>query len=1541
MATTYQKLDPREHVLARPGMYVGSVEPDSYSTWVYDGERMVHRDVRFTPGLFKIFDEILVNALDQVKRLRAQKAKGHDVVLVRAIKVDVDREAGTIQVVNDGDGVDVDVDPKTGLLIPEMVFGHLLTSGNYAEKDKTVGGQNGIGAKATNIFSTEFHVETIDHRRGKVYRQTWKDNMSRAGKADVRSSSKKSQTLVRFRPDFSRFGEAGISDDLFQLIHKRVYDASAVSGADVAVTFNGTKLEVKTFDKYVDLYVGAKDEHARVHEVINDNWEVVVTHSNDGFFDQVSFVNGIWTLRGGKHVEHIANQVVIKLSELITKRNKGSSVKSSHIRNNLFIFVNCTIPDPAFDGQSKEQLTTPASKFGAGKVEVSDKLIEKIYKSSSLMDRVLQLVEANDASLAKKTDGKKKASVRGLVKLDDANFAGTAKSASCTLMLTEGDSARSTAIAGLAVVGRDTYGVFPLRGKVLNTLDISAKKVAENEEITNLKKILGLESGRKYTSLNELRYGRIMVCSDQDHDGYHVKGLLFNLFSSLWPSLIQQEGFLCSLSTPIIIVSGGKYAQPISFYNQQDYEHWKAKQRPADLKAVHVKWMKGLGSAGQKEARGYFTDLKTITYEWKGDSSKQALDLAFNKKRADDRKAWLADYDRQATLDYNQPRATFDEFVHKELIHFSSYDVDRSIPNVMDGLKTSQRKVLNACFTRDVKQEMKVVQLAGLVGQSQAYHHGEAALNGTIIGLAQDFVGSNNINLLQPKGQFGCVTPSLPILMWDGSRRAANDIVVGDKLVGDDGQPRNVLATTAGEDEMYEIKMKYRSYIVNSQHILTLAYTGGIGNICWNEADHSWSFRYWDMQAMRPASRSIRAAPAVPGINPNQSKLTKDEAFHKITEVVSQLQVGGKQIIDIKLDDYLKLPKSARNHLSCVRNSTPFVWQSSPVPIDPYIFGLFIGDGNSNGRGIASARRNGTGFRTAIGDADHSPEVCIGCQTSEKVHDICNNKFEKLPKNEDLYVGCNKDGQRRPDLNPWVELLKAHNLFQNKHVPLAYIVNDEDTRLRFLAGVIDTDGCVVQGRISPCVMITQCERLHGHIIHALEVIAGSLGFSTRVTINKKGFTQKGESQDQLTLQITGTGLDRIPTRVPRKQIAPYTTRVLMSSPFEVIPKGKGPFCGWQVDGNERFLLGDFTVTHNSRIQGGKDAAAPRYIHSCLDPITRKIFIKEDEQVLEYLEDDGQVVEPRAFCPIIPMVLVNGATGIATAFSTSIPSHDPRELIAILRLILEHDARDQPDPRPYYRNHKGAIEEDASGKLTSVGVLARTGPARIKVTELPIMTWTEDFKQLLEDALESKAGLIKNYKSNYDNEKVDFDLEFASAQVLDDLLATSNASTGYSKLHHELKLISTRPLQKSNMYLFDAQGRIKKYATTMDIVRDFADVRLDLYDKRKQAVVASLKKEIKYLEAKARFINEVITKKVSLSDVKRADVEAQLQKGEYPTQEEGYEYLLRMPMSSLTHERKLQLEAEAAKARQELTKTQKTSPKDMWLAELADLEAALP
>jgi DNA topoisomerase-2 len=129
--------------------------------------------------------------------------------------------------------------------------------------------------------------------------------------------------------------------------------------------------------------------------------------------------------------------------------------------------------------------------------------------------------------------------------------------------------------------------------------------------------------------------------------------------------------------------------------------------------------------------------------------------MVFNKKRADDRKEWLKEYDRDLYLDTNKPSITYEEFIGEELIHFSKYDCDRSIPSLMDGLKTSLRKILFAAFKKNLTSEIKVAQFTGYVSEHACYHHGEASLNGAIVGMAQNFVGSNNINLLIPSGQFG------------------------------------------------------------------------------------------------------------------------------------------------------------------------------------------------------------------------------------------------------------------------------------------------------------------------------------------------------------------------------------------------------------------------------------------------------------------------------------------------------------------------------------------------------------------------------------------------------------------------------------------------------------------------------------------------------------------------------------------------------------------------------------------------------------------
>jgi len=434
----------------------------------------------------------------------------------------------------------------------------------------------------------------------------------------------------------------------------------------------------------------------------------------------------------------------------MTLNKKKKTVKTQHIKDNLIIFVKALIVNPSFDSQSKETLTTPVAKFGS-KCELSEKFYDKLFKSG-IIDKALSITDFYDKKKLVKTDGKKISRII-VPKLDDANLAGTKDSAECTIIFTEGDSAKTMATAGLSVIGRDRYGVFPLRGKILNVKDATMQKISDNNEIGAIKKILGLEQNKKYKDISELRYGSIMIMTDQDHDGSHIKGLIFNIFQSMWHELYEIPGFLTSMLTPIIKATNSK-KEVIQFYNMSDYEKW-SETINAKNGSWKIKYYKGLGTSDDNEAKEYFKNMKKVTYIY-DDKADEVIDLAFNKKRADDRKVWLQNYDKNNVLDYSKLNVDYKSFVDKDLIHFSNRDLQRSINHICDGLKESTRKIIYACFKRKLyTNEIKVAQLSGYVSEVAAYHHGENSLQLAIVGMAQIYVGTNNINLLCPNGQFG------------------------------------------------------------------------------------------------------------------------------------------------------------------------------------------------------------------------------------------------------------------------------------------------------------------------------------------------------------------------------------------------------------------------------------------------------------------------------------------------------------------------------------------------------------------------------------------------------------------------------------------------------------------------------------------------------------------------------------------------------------------------------------------------------------------
>ena len=648
-----------------------------------------------------------------------------------------------------------------------MIFGHLLTGSNYDDDEqKVTGGRNGYGAKLCNIFSTEFTLETADSKTKLRYKQKWTNNMSRVGKASITPNKGDDFTKVTFIPDFTKFKMDGVDDDFEALVKRRVYDLAGTSRG-VKVWLNGERVKVSNFKKYMEMYTKAI-KRERGEEALNDNSEIITESPDprweigfavsDGTFQQVSFVNSIATTSGGTHVNYIADQICNKLMEIVKRRSikeGGAQLKPAQIRNHIFIFVNALIVNPAFTSQTKEQLTTKSSQFGS-KCTVSDDFLKKIAKTE-VVTNILHFAQQKADQILKKSDGDRRNRMDN-PKLTDANKAGTKDGHRCTLILTEGDSAKGMAIAGRSVVSADLFGVFPLRGKLLNVRDASVDTISKNVEIQNIKNFLGLKHKMQYTDTKSLRYGHLMIMTDQDHDGSHIKGLLINFLQVQYPSLLRIPEFLLEFITPIVKVYRGdpKHAkQSQSFFTMPEYELWKEQHKHE--RGWEHKYYKGLGTSTTEDAQMYFQDLDRHLKEFHTmqENEPELIELAFSKKKADERKEWLRQFKPGTYLDHSAREVTYTDFVNKELILFSMADNIRSIPSVVDGLKPGQRKVLFTCFKRNLKKDMKVVVLAGSVMGLTAYQHGEASIQMTIAGLAQTFVGSNNVNCLEPSGNFG------------------------------------------------------------------------------------------------------------------------------------------------------------------------------------------------------------------------------------------------------------------------------------------------------------------------------------------------------------------------------------------------------------------------------------------------------------------------------------------------------------------------------------------------------------------------------------------------------------------------------------------------------------------------------------------------------------------------------------------------------------------------------------------------------------------
>lgn len=627
----YRRLTDVEHVLIRPGRYIGSVTPHTAMSWVVGPDKkMMQREVTWNPGFLKLFDEIISNAVDHSKRPEGKH--------LDTIKVDIDRAEGTISVLDNG-GIPVIMHGDYQEYLPTMLFGYLRSGSNFDDTEDTdVTGQNGEGASLTNIFATKFTVETGDGK--KRFKQTWTDNMMKPGQAKVSDNDGKGFTKITYLPDYAHLGLT-LDDDNYAKLVKRVYDVAGCN-PNLKVYLNGERIQIKSFKDYVALYANEFEYDD------NGDWQIGVSASDDGF-SHVSFVNTTETWSGGTHLYYVWYQIATALREFILKKH-GIDVKPTEIQSYMRVFINARIIRPRYSSQTKETLITEVKDYKTS-WECSDKFLKKVI-AAGIVDRVLLWAEAKAKAEELKAlrDVNKtvsKADPRRTEKFSDA-MEDTDRHL-CELYLTEGDSARK---AIHEARGKNPYiASFALKGKPLNVMDCDLKKIligdpkknkdkeGGNQEIKNILAITGLKIGEKVKSVKDLRFGKIVILSDQDLDGFHVSSLLINIFAYFWPELFEL-GIIYRMKTPLVIakVKNGKDVKKFDFFSDEDYEAW-AKTAPKH----DAERYKGLGTfetpdfkALMENRSNYLTRISTLK-----PSDLDSIQLAFKGNKADERKVWL------------------------------------------------------------------------------------------------------------------------------------------------------------------------------------------------------------------------------------------------------------------------------------------------------------------------------------------------------------------------------------------------------------------------------------------------------------------------------------------------------------------------------------------------------------------------------------------------------------------------------------------------------------------------------------------------------------------------------------------------------------------------------------------------------------------------------------------------------------------------------------------------------------------------------------
>jgi DNA topoisomerase-2 len=816
----HKQIGMREHIKKR-SMWAGSKSNQANDMYVFQTtvdqytkakeHSFTSETLQFPPALYKMIDEIIVNAIDHyvsypehVKEFR--------------INISVD---GVISVYNDGPGINVEQTNNMNgdkMYTPQLIFSEFLAGSNLDDVENTeriVGGQNGLGAKITAVFSKYLTIETTDVDNLIHYTQTFRDGLEVIEPPVIKpfnkctKKEKLAHTRITFLPDYSEFKVKAKSfyPALFKITQARAWQAAAYTG--INVYFNDEKIHLNGFSEFCQMFSEYDVFSTKMNNINNKySWDVCIGLT-DGKERQLSMVNGVFIQSGGTHIKHIQNHLVANLRGKVEKELKKTKVKFNKnlLLNNLFIFMKGSIPNPEFLSQTKDAISSPIHQFQD--YQISETHLSKIW---ALVQPAVM------ASFLKKQLGDVRLRAnRGRVdvpKYREANYCRNAKKChECGLIITEGDSATGTAHTGLLSKASpsfnyDYYGVYGIQGVPVNGLkesvelskkktktvakkcdteksltksnkDIKPTKLDEitqyiaripnnkllnNERISSLVKILGLDFNKVYEQtdvgdkeIKTLRYGFILILTDQDLDGYNISSLITVFIATYWPALITR-GFIRRLNTPIVRAypKGAKSTKLTvkEFYTEKDVKEWVEENDELVTKDYTLNYYKGLGShiAAFGEVKQMFKliDDKICTYVLDSEAIHNMY-VYYGMDTAPRKRALANPVSRKPVTGLVIPLSQQYEIDTKL---YQRDNILRKLLSAIDGFVGSRRKVFYTA-RKIGGRRIKVQGLAGETVSKANYHHGESSLEQTISRMAQAFPGARNLPLLQPLGNFG------------------------------------------------------------------------------------------------------------------------------------------------------------------------------------------------------------------------------------------------------------------------------------------------------------------------------------------------------------------------------------------------------------------------------------------------------------------------------------------------------------------------------------------------------------------------------------------------------------------------------------------------------------------------------------------------------------------------------------------------------------------------------------------------------------------